>query len=74
MIAFTYNHEAQAAAKAQRLRRTHDSLHPQVFSPTGHGPYLVSLGGAMANQDEAEAVWRHARRAGLPRDTFVRHY
>jgi hypothetical protein len=28
----------------------------------------------MGSQDEAEAVWRHARRAGLPRDTFVRHY
>ena len=74
VIAYTYNREGQAATKAQRLRRTHDSLHPQVFTPTGHGPYFVSLGGAMSSQGEAEAVWRHARRAGLPRDTFVRHY
>src|SRR5579875_3802577 len=73
VIAYTYNREGQAATKAQRLRRTHDSLHPQVFTPTGHGPYLVSLGGAMS-ETEAEAVYRHARRAGLPRDTFVRHY
>lgn len=74
VIAYTYNHEGQAATKAQRLRRTHDSLHPQVFTPTGHGPYFVSLGGSMASQAEAEAVYRHARRAGLPRDIFVRHY
>ena len=74
VVAFTYNHEGQAATKAQHLRRTHDSLHPQVFTPSGHGPYFVALGGPYSSQDEAEAVWRHARRAGLPRDTFVRHY
>ncbi len=73
VVAYTYNHEGQAATKAKRLRRNHDSLHPQVFSPTGHGPYFVSLGGPMS-QGEAESVYRHARRAGLPRDTFVRHY
>ncbi len=74
VIAFTYNHEAQAATKVQRLRRNHNSMHPEVFTPTGHAPFLVSLGGAMSSQDEAEAVYRHARRSGLPRDTFVRHY
>ena len=74
VIAFTYNHEAQAATKVQRLRRTHNSLHPQVFTATGHAPYFVSLGGSMGSQAAAEGVYRHARRAGLPRDTFVRHY
>ncbi len=74
VIAFTYNHEGQAAEKAKRLRRTHDSLHPQVFTPTGHAPYYVSLGGTQPSQGEAEAIYSHARRAGLPRDTFVRHY
>ena len=74
VIAFTYNHEGQAAEKAKRLRRTHDSLHPEVFTPSGHAPYLVSLGGPQASQEEAESIFRHARRAGLPRDTFVRHY
>ena len=73
VIAYTYNHEDQAAHKVQSLRRNHNSMHPQVFTPTGHAPYLISLGGAMS-QDEAETVLRHARRSGLPRDTFVRHY
>ena len=74
VIAYTYNHEAQAAHKVQSLRRIHNSLSPQVFTPNGHAPFLVSLGGGMSSQDQAEAVYRHARRAGLPRDTFVRHY
>ncbi len=74
VIAFTYNHEAQAATKVQRLRRTHNSLHPQVFTATGQAPFLVSLGGSMSSEAAAEAVLRHARRAGLPRDTFVRRY
>lgn len=73
VIAYTYNHEGQAAEKAKRLKRTHNSMHPQVFTPSGHAPYFVSLGGAMS-QGEAQGVYRHARRAGLPRDTFVRHY
>lgn len=74
VVAFTYNHESQAQTKVERLRRNHNSLHPQLFTPNGRAPFFVSLGGPMPSQDEAEAVWRHARRAGLPRDTFVRHY
>jgi eukaryotic-like serine/threonine-protein kinase len=74
VIAYTYNHADQAEHKVRSLRRVHNSLSPQVFTPTGHGPYLISLGGAMTSQDQAEAMWRHARRSGLPRDTFVRHY
>jgi hypothetical protein len=74
VIAFTYNHENQAQTKVERLRRNHNSLHPQIFTPTGSAPFFVSLGGPMASQDEAEGLWRHARRSGLPRDTFVRHY
>ncbi len=73
VVAFTFNREDQAQIKADRLNARHEGLHAQVFSPGGHAPFLVSLGGAMS-QSEAEAVWRHARRDGLPRDTFVRRY
>ena len=73
VIAFTYNHENQARAKAVRLSTNHLSFRPEVFSPRGHAPYFVSLGGPMSEQ-EAQAVQRRARREGLPRDTFVRHY
>ena len=72
VVAFTYNHEDQARAKAARLGKQHPSLHPQVFSPNGRS-FLVSLGGAMTN-DEARSVLRRARQSGLPRDTFLRRY
>ena len=73
VIAFTYNREDQAHAKAVRLSGNHLSMHPEVFSPSGHAPYLVSLGGPMS-EEEAEAVRQRARRSGLPRDTFIRRY
>ena len=73
VIAFTYNHEDQARTKASRLNARHTGMHAEVFSPHGHAPYLVSLGGPMS-RDEAEAVLHRARRSGMPRDTFIRNY
>jgi hypothetical protein len=73
VVAYTYNHEDQAAGKVKQLRRTHVSLQPQVFSPSGHAPYYVTLGGAMDNK-EATSVLRRAQQNGLPRDTFMRNY
>ncbi|MGI4827498.1 MAG: hypothetical protein ACRYFU_04795 [Janthinobacterium lividum] len=73
VIAYTYNREDQAHGKAVRLSTHHLSMHAEVFSPNGHAPYLVSLGGPMS-EDEAESVLHRARRSGLPRDTFIRHY
>ena len=73
VVAYTYNHEDQAAAKVNHLRRDHASLQPQVFSPSGHAPYFVALGGAMSSQEAASLLHR-ARESGLPRDTFMRNY
>ena len=73
VIAYTYNREDQARTRAARLNARHSAVNAQVFSPSGHAPYLVSLGGAMS-KDEARDVLRQARRSGMPRDTFVRRY
>ena len=73
VVAYTYNHQDQAAAKVSYLRREHASMQPQVFSPSGHAPYYVALGGAMNKQDAASLLQR-ARRSGLARDTFMRNY
>ena len=73
VIAYTYNHEGQAQARAARLGRRRGGLHAQVFSPSGHAPYLVSLGGPMSEAD-ATALLHRARRSGMPRDTFIRRY
>ena len=73
VIAYTYNLEAQARAKAKLVELRHASLRPQVFSRTGHAPYLVALGGALTKA-QAEAMLEHARSQGLARDVYMQNY
>jgi eukaryotic-like serine/threonine-protein kinase len=72
VIAYTFNHEEQALKRAAAIVQRYPGLHPQVIAPSGNA-YLVALGGAMS-RNEAESIRNHARRAGMPRDTFVRNY
>jgi hypothetical protein len=73
VVAYTYNHQDQAQQKAAELKQRHPTFNPEVFSPTGRAPYLVTVGGAMT-RDQAIALRRKARAAGLPRDTYARNY
>ena len=73
VIVYTYTKEAQAFAKAAAIQAQHPDLQAQVFAHHRHAPYLVSLGGPMSRADAA-AMLQRARRAGLPRDSFVRLY
>lgn len=73
VVAYTYNHEAQAQQKADAIRKQHPSLNPEVFSPNGRAPYLVTVGGPMSRED-AESFKRKARGAGLPRDLYAQNY
>jgi hypothetical protein len=73
VVAFTYNHEGQAQEKAAALAAKHPGLHPQVFSPTGRAPYLVTLGGGMS-REQAFALSGKAKREGLPRDVYAQNY
>jgi len=73
VIAYTYNRQDQAQKKASTVEARHPDLHPQVFTPTGHPPWLVALGGAM-NRDQAFELARKARSEGLPTDTYAQNY
>jgi hypothetical protein len=73
VIAFTYNHRADAARKASDLARTHPDLQPVVFTPTGHAPYLVCIGGVM-DSAAAHALARRSRSLGLPHDLYAQNY
>jgi hypothetical protein len=73
VIAFTYNHEDQAKAKAAQVAAKHPDLRPEVFTPSGRAPYLVTIGGAMG-RDDAFALARKARSEGLPRDSYAQNY
>ncbi|SEG69707.1 Sporulation related domain-containing protein [Bryocella elongata] len=73
VIAYTFHRQDQAQSRANAIAAKHPNLHPQVYSPTGGSPWLVSLGGVM-NEREAQQLLHAARRDGLPRDTFIRNY
>jgi hypothetical protein len=72
-VAYTYNREDQAQKKRSAVALRHPELRPEVFTPTGRAPYLVTLGGAMS-RDEALAMVQKARTLGLARDTYAQNY
>ena len=73
VIAFTYSQEEQARQKAAAIAQEHPDLSPTVFTPNGHSPYLVTLGGQMSRQD-AFAFSGKAKREGMPKDTYAQNY
>jgi hypothetical protein len=73
VIAYTYNHEAQAKDKVEEIAGKHPDLRPEVFSPRGGAPYLVAVGGTMS-RDEAYALVRKVRHEGLPRDAYAQNF
>ncbi len=73
VVAYTYNHQDQAQKKSSAVAHSHPELRPEVFAPSGHAPYLVTVGGVM-NRDQAVAFVRKARNLGLPRDTYAQNY
>jgi eukaryotic-like serine/threonine-protein kinase len=73
VVAYTYNHEEQAQKKAATVAQKHPELRPEVFTPSGHAPYLVTVGGVMS-RDDAFAFIQKARNFGLPSDTYAQNY
>ncbi|MGA2535310.1 MAG: hypothetical protein ABSF53_04800 [Terracidiphilus sp.] len=73
VVAYTYNREEQAQKKSATIAQEHPELRPEVFAPSGHAPYLVTVGGVM-NRDDAFAFVQKARNSGLPSDTYAQNY
>jgi hypothetical protein len=73
VVAFTYNREDQAQQKVASIAQTNPDLSPSVFTPNGHAPFLVTLGGQMSKQ-EAFAFSGKAKREGMPADTYAQNY
>lgn len=73
VVAYTYNNQEQAQHKVSSIEEHHSGFDPEVFTPNGHAPYLVTLGGPMSH-DEAVALRRKAKAEGFPRDTYAQNY
>jgi eukaryotic-like serine/threonine-protein kinase len=73
VIPFTYNRRTDAEKRVSSLALSHPELQPAVFTPSGHAPYLVSIGGVM-NRDATYALAHRSRSLGLPHDTYAQNY
>jgi hypothetical protein len=73
VVVYTYTHESAAQRKAAEMAAQYPQFQPQVFSPSGHAPFLVALGGGMSRQ-EAFSRREAALAAGLPKDTYMQNY
>ncbi|HEY2000669.1 MAG TPA: hypothetical protein VGG80_00045 [Acidobacteriaceae bacterium] len=73
VVAYTYMYESAAQRKATELAAQYPKLEPQVFSPTGRAPFLVTLGGG-TNRQDAFARRDAARSAGMPSDTYAMNF
>jgi hypothetical protein len=74
VVAYTYNREAQAQQKAASVIAKHPELKPEVFTPNGHAPYLVVVGGAMSRDDAFTLVKKAKAQGWLPRDSYAQNY
>lgn len=74
VVAYTYNHVSQAQAKVATIAKQHASMKPEVFTPNGLPPYLVTLGGAMSSREQAFAFREKARASGFPHDIYAQNY
>jgi hypothetical protein len=73
VVAYTYLRESAAQRMAAQLATKYPQLEPQVFTPTGHAPYLVTLGGGTDRQGAFERR-EAARAAGMPSDTYTQNF
>jgi hypothetical protein len=73
VVAFAFSREAQAQQKAASVAAKHPDLRPEVFTPNGRAPYLVTVGGTMS-REEAFALVKKGRREGLPGDSYAQNY
>lgn len=73
VILYTYDHQDAAQKMAARMAGRHPGLRPEVFTPSGHAPYLVTIGGIMS-REQASAMVHRARAMGLPHDAYAQNY
>jgi len=73
VVLYTFTDEKDAQQKVDSLLERHPELHPEIFSPSGLSPYLVTVGGAMT-RDAALALRTQLARAGYPRDSYAQSY
>lgn len=70
VIIYRYMSEEQAQHQAAKIAQKYPNLRPESFTPSGHAPYLVTIGGEMGRLQALDLV-KEARMEGLPSDTYA---
>jgi hypothetical protein len=73
LLVYTFSDREHADQRVEALKKKYPSFKPEVFTPSGSGPYLVALGGRMSREDAAQ-LRAQARGQGLPRDSYIQNY
>jgi serine/threonine protein kinase len=73
VVVYTFATEGEAQHKVQALLHSHPEFNPEVFTPNGVAPYLVTIGGQMTHE-RAKALRAEAASAGLPHDSYAQNY
>lgn len=73
VVVYTYDSEAAAQHRVATITRAHPDLKPEVFSPNGSRPYLVTVGGPMSRED-AKQLRSQVGSEGLPGDSYTQNF
>ena len=73
VVVYAYGRQVEAQQKADAIKTAHSDLNPEVFSPNGHGPWLVTLGGPMSRAD-AIHMSNQVKSKGMPSDSYAQNF
>jgi hypothetical protein len=73
VVVYTFTNQSAAEHKAKAIREAHPDFKPEVFSASGHSPWLVTVGGPM-DHDQAIQLRDKVRDSGMPRDSYAQNY
>ena len=75
VIAYAYKRQEDATAMVARISGKHPNLKVEVFNPPGRSDvYLITLGGADMDHEQAEKMRDKARSMGLPNDMYIQNF
>jgi serine/threonine protein kinase len=73
VVVYTFTNQSAAQHKVKTLIVAHPELKPEVFSASGHSPWLVTVGGPMEH-DQAIQLRDQVRELGMPSDSYTQNY
>jgi cell division septation protein DedD len=74
VVVATYTRKIDAEKRARSLTARWPKFRARVFEPPVNDPHHLVIIGANLSQDDADALCKHARAAGLPHDVYIKKF